>query len=71
MAKKTHGGRDIIEIECWPQLRLALENDAVALLGSTVEDVARFLIIDGIERRARERAANRSAADQRVAATSR
>lgn len=46
-------------ISAWPQLIEALERHPV--LGTTPEDVAKFLIIEGLESRDRERlAANRA-----------
>ena len=60
---------DTLAIPCWPQLRAALSAGSIAHLGDTPEEVARFLIIDGLDRRHRERCQQEAASNARIAAT--
>lgn len=48
--------QDVLTIQCWPQLRRALEYEvASSCLGGTPEDVARHLLVMELERRRIER----------------
>jgi hypothetical protein len=69
--KKTKKDDDVLVIDCWPQLRAALNSQSVKFLGDTPEDVARFLIIDGLDQRLRELASNQAAQDWRIGSVNR
>jgi hypothetical protein len=58
----------VLEIKAWPRLIQALRDPALAYLGTSPEDVARFLLIRALDERMREDAQHRAAQDKRIAA---
>ncbi len=55
-------------IDAWPQLITFLNHEAAhGVTGSTAEEVAKFLIVKGLDDRARERNANRKAGHEAYA----
>lgn len=53
--------KDAITIEVWPQLRAALGHQRFAMLGDTPEEVAKFLIVEALDRRLQDIARNDAA----------